>query len=178
MKVERFVAERDDGSFGLDKPRIVIEADVGSGDAGARNIRVLIGAPTTNGSFGRIDGDDAVFIVPRAVEMVANQWLIDRAVFSVDLADIMKVTVSSKDKSKKPLVLERVDDVLRIVGDPSATARAAELRDALGELAPDVAVSVGAVSCVRAQAARSAIRRSGKIIFRSIVILKKGLLKN
>ena len=144
LKVERFVAERDDGSFGLDKPRIVIDADVGSGDAGARNIRVLIGAPTTNGSFGRIDGDDAVFIVPRAVETVANQWLIDRAVFSVDLADIMKVTVSSKDKSKKPLVLERVDDVLRIVGDPSATARAAELRDALGELAPDVAVSVGA----------------------------------
>ncbi|MBK9259338.1 MAG: DUF4340 domain-containing protein [Polyangiaceae bacterium] len=144
LKVERFVAEKDDGSFGLDKPRIVIDADIGSGDAGARNIRVLIGAPTTSGSFARIAGDDAVFVAPRAVEAVANQWLLDRAVFSLDLGDIVKVTVASTDKGKKPLVLERVGDALRIVGDPSATARAAELRDALGELAPDVAVSVGA----------------------------------
>ncbi len=144
LKVDRFVAEKDDGTFGLDKPRLVIEADIGSGDAGPRNRRLLIGAPTTNGSFARLDGDDAVFVVPRSVEQAASRWLLDRAVFSFDLGDIVKVTVAPKDKSKKSLVLERVGDVLRIAGDPAATARAAELRDALGDLAPDAAVGVGA----------------------------------
>jgi hypothetical protein len=143
LKVERFVASKDDGTFGLDKPRIVVDADIGSGDAGVRNIRLLIGAPTTSGSFARIDGDDAVFVVPRVVETVTSQWLLDRAILSFDVGDIVKVTMTSKDKSRKPLVLKRVGDALRIEGS-SDTSRAAQLRDALGDLAPDGAVSVGA----------------------------------
>jgi len=144
LKAERFVASKDDGTFGRDKLRIIVDADIGSGDAGARNIRLLIGAPTTSGAFARIDGDDAVFVVPRAVETVTNQWLLDRAVFAFDLGDIVKVTVLQKDKSRKPLVLERIGDALSIVGAPADTERAAQLRDALSDLAPDAAVSVGA----------------------------------
>lgn len=144
LKALRFVASKDDGSYGLNKPRIVIEGDLGSGDAGAASVRLLIGAPTTNGAFARIDGDDAVFVVPRAVEAVANQWLLDRAVFALNLDDIVKVTVVQKDKSRKPLVLERVGDALSVVGAAADTERAAQLRDALSDLAPEGAVSVGA----------------------------------
>ncbi len=143
LKVERFVAAKDDGSFGFDKPRIIVDADIGSGDAGAHVIRLLVGAPTTTGSFARIDGDDAVFIVPKVVETVTSQWLLDRAVFSFDVGDIVKVTVTQHDKKRKPLVLKRVGDALNIEGS-SDTSRAAQLRDALGDLAPDAAVSVGA----------------------------------
>lgn len=144
LKAERFVASKDDGTFGLDKPRLVIDADVGSGDAGARNIRLLLGAPTTSGSFARLEGDDAVFVVPRSVETVAGQWLLDRAVFAFDLGDVVKVTVTPKDPKKKPLVLERSGDALRIAAAPGDTDKAARLRDALGDLAPYAAVSVGA----------------------------------
>jgi len=141
LKAERFVAAKDDGSFGLDKPRITVDADIGSGDAGARSIRLLIGAPTTTGSFARIDGDDAVFIVPKIVETVTSQWLLDRAVFSFDVGDIVKVTVTPNDKKRKPLVLKRVGDALTIEGSSNASG-AAQLRDALGDLAPDSAISV------------------------------------
>jgi len=144
LKAERFAASKDDGTFGLDKPRIIVEADTSSGDAGARNIRLLIGAPTTSGSFARLDGDDAVFVVPRVVETVTSQWLLDRAVFSLVLDEIVRVTVTQKDKSRKPLVLKRVADAFSIEGAASDTSRAAQLRDALGDLAPDAAVSVGA----------------------------------
>lgn len=143
LKVERFVAAKDDGSFGLDKPRITVDADIGSGDAGAHSIRLLIGAPTTTGSFARIDGDDAVFIVPKIVETVTSQWLLDRAVFSFDVGDIVKVTVTQNDKKQKPLVLKRNGDALTIEGSSNASS-AALLRDALGDMAPDAAVSVGA----------------------------------
>ncbi len=143
LQAERFVATKDDGSFGLAKPRIAIEAEVGEADGGPKNIRVLIGAPTTSGSFARLESDDAVFVIPRKVETAASQWLLDRAVFALDVNDIVRVTVSQKDKSKKPLVLQRVGDALQIVGAPTETSAAAQLRDALSDLSPYGAVSIG-----------------------------------
>ena len=144
LVVERFVAGKDDGSFGLDKPRITIDADVGGADAGPKGVRLLIGAPTTSGSFGRLEGDPAVFVVPRNLEAAASQWLLDRTVFVMDINDIVRVTVNQKDKSKKPMVLQRVGDVLQIVGAPNETSAAATLRDALSDLPPYAAVSIGA----------------------------------
>ena len=85
-----------------------------------------------------------MFVVPKSVETVLNQWLLDRAVLAFDLRDIVKVTVTQHDKKKKPLVLEQVGEAFTIVGAPSETSAAAQLRDALGELAPYAAVSVGA----------------------------------
>lgn len=144
LKAERFVASKDDGTFGFDKPRIIVDALIGSAEAGERRVRLLLGSPTTNGSFARLDGDDAVFIVPRAVETVLSQWVIDRAVFAFDLAEVVKVTVTQKDKSKKKLVLERTGDALTIVGAPKEADAAAQLRDVLADLSPYAAVSVGA----------------------------------
>lgn len=144
LKAERFIASKDDGTFGFDKPRIIVDAHIGSAEAGDRKLRLLLGSPTTNGSFARLEGDDAVFIVPRAVETVLSQWLIDRAVFAFDLAEVVKVTVNQKDKTKKPLVLERTGEALTIVGAPKETSAAATLRDALADLTPYAAVSVGA----------------------------------
>lgn len=144
LRVERFVAERDDGSFGLANPRLVIEADLGAGsDAGARTVRLLIGAPTTGGSFARLDGDDAVFVIDPKIETAAQKWLLDRSIFALDVAEILKVTITSSDKRKPPLVLDRAGDVLRIQGDEAATAKAAAIRDALADLVPEGAVSVG-----------------------------------
>lgn len=144
LEAERFVASKDDGTFGLAKPRIVVEAQIGSAETGDRKVRLLIGSPTASGAFARLDGDDAVFIVPSSVEKVLSQWLIDRAVFAFDLGEVVKVTVNQKDKTKKPLVLERSGDALKIVGAPTETDAAATLRDALSDLAPYAAVSVGA----------------------------------
>jgi len=144
LKAERFVATKDDGTFGFDKPRFIVDAQIGSKETGDRKLRLLIGAPTTSGAFARLDGDDAVFVVPRAVETVLSQWLIDRAVFAFDLGEVVKVTVTQKDKSKKPLVLERTGEALTIAGAPAETDAAAQLRDVLTDLSPYSAVSVGA----------------------------------
>jgi hypothetical protein len=147
LHAERYVAAHDDGSFGLAKPRLSIEADLGAGaDAGAATIRILLGAPTAGGSFARKDGDDAVFVVDGRLEEAAGRWLLDRTVFTLAPDDITRVTLAAGGKGKK-LVLERAGDALRIAGDAGqadASARAAAIRDALGDLVPEGAVSVGA----------------------------------
>jgi len=144
LRVERFVAERDDGSFGLEKPRFIIEVDLGAvKDAGARTVRLLIGAPTAGGSFARLDGDDAVFVIDTKIESAAGKWLLDRSIFTFDVAEILKVTITPADKRRPPVVLERKGDALRIQGDEAATTKAAALGDALADLVPEGAVRVG-----------------------------------
>ncbi|MDI1433767.1 DUF4340 domain-containing protein [Polyangium sorediatum] len=144
LRVERFVAERDDGSFGLANPRLIIELDLAAAnDAGAHTVRLLLGAPTTGGSFARLDGDDAVFVIDPKIEAAAGKWLLDRSIFTLDVAEIQKVTLTPSDRRKPPLVLDRVGDALRIQGDETATAKAAAIRDALADLIPEGAVRIG-----------------------------------
>lgn len=144
LRVERFVADHDDGSFGLERPRYVIDLDLGGkADAGARTVKLLVGAPTDRGSFARIEGDDAVFVIDRKVESAAGLWLLDRAPFSFDLGDVVKVTIAARASKSPPVILERAKGALRIASDPNDTARAANIRDALSDLVPEGAVSVG-----------------------------------
>ncbi|TKD00812.1 DUF4340 domain-containing protein [Polyangium fumosum] len=144
LRVERFVAERDDGSFGLANPRLVIELDLAAAnDAGAHTVRLLLGAPTTGGSFARLDGDDAVFVINPKIEAAAGKWLLDRSIFTLDVTEIQKVTLTPSDRRKPPLVLDRVGDALRIQGDETATAKAAAIRDALADIIPEGAVRIG-----------------------------------
>lgn len=161
LKAERWVAERDEGSYGLAKPRIVVEATLGSpdgeatdggagdeADAGAggqRTLRIALGAATEDGAFARIDGDPAVFVVRRAFEQAASRWLLARSAVMVDVSTIERVTIAS-GRTKKRLVVERTEVGFRVAGahdDPAATTRAAAVRDALGDLVPEGAVTVG-----------------------------------
>lgn len=145
LHAERFVADKDDGSFGLQQPRITIEVGLGKGaDAGGRLVRLLLGAPTDRGSFAKLEGDDAVFLIDKRVETAASRWLLDRSPFSFDLGDVLRATIAPRDPKTKPVVLERSEGMLRIASDPSATSRAASLRDALADLVPEGAVSIGA----------------------------------
>ena len=146
LAAERWIAEKDDGSFGLDKPRIVVEAKLGDedGDASAdRTVRIELGAPTNGGSFARIEGDGAVFVAPRALEAAASRWLLDRTVFMVEPSQVSRVTL---EQGKRKLVVERAGDVWKVPGAPSAeaSAHAADVRDAVSDLLAEGAVSLGA----------------------------------
>jgi hypothetical protein len=131
---------------GLDRPRLVIAADVGAG-ATARSVEVDLGAPAGGGgSFARVAGDPTVFVAPRRLETAADRWMLDRTALLADVERMTRVTLAADDGKK--LVLERSagEGALHVVGaaaGPEATARAASVRDALGDLVADGAVSVG-----------------------------------
>jgi hypothetical protein len=164
LKAERWVPATDTpattttakGAFGLDPPRMVIEAEVGDEDAppdGAgnrRTLRLLLGAPAANGSFARTGDDPAVFIAPKRIEGASGRWLLDRSALVVEPASVIRATLEGAKGSK--LVLERgAAGALTIVdttnkrpsADPALVARAAAIRDAFGDLMAEGAVSVG-----------------------------------
>jgi hypothetical protein len=118
---------------------------VGSGK-GARTLEVALGAPAGSGSFARLSSDPAVFVAPRRLEAAADRWMIERTALLVDVERMTRVTLAAE--GGKRLVLEQSGGgALRVVGAPAdaaATARAAAVRDALGDLVADGAVSVGA----------------------------------
>jgi hypothetical protein len=142
LRAERWVADKDDGTYGLARPRMTIEAELSAAaDAGPRTITIQIGAPSAGGSFARKVGDEAVFLVGKKLESAAGRWLLDRAPFSIDVGEIARATIATGD-GKKKLVLERAGGALRVAGG-TADAQAAALRDALSDLVPEGAVSVG-----------------------------------
>lgn len=172
LKAERWVAAKDDGSFGLDKPRMVIEAEVTSADDQApdasdapRTLRLALGAPTTDGSFARLSGDDAVFVAPRSLESAAGRWLLDRTALVVEPAEVQRVTLAPAGGAE--VVVENAGGVWKLAGadkggtqgkqapgGPGGVAqapadatlgatRAAAVRDVLGDLLAEGAVSVG-----------------------------------
>ncbi len=129
---------------GLAQPRLVIAAEVGSG-ASARSVVVDLGAPAGGGgSFARVAGDAAVFVAPRHLDAAADRWLLDRTALLADVERMTRVTLVADDGKK--LVLEGGGGTLHVVGAPAgpeATTRATAVRDALGDLVADGAVSVG-----------------------------------
>jgi hypothetical protein len=125
---------------GLDRPRITVEVET----AGGKKIEVLIGSPAKSGSFAQVRGDAAVFVAPQRLEAAADRWLVDRAALLPDVERVRKVTILGEGGKK--VVLEQSGGALTIAGAPNdaaASARAAAVRDALGELIAEGAASVG-----------------------------------
>jgi hypothetical protein len=148
LVADRWVAARDDGSYGLDKQRVTVEAeldsDSGAADAAAPStLTITLGAPVGAGSFAKRSGDEAVFVAPKSLELVASQWLVNRMSLRIDPTQIAMATIEAGTKRVR---LERSGEAFKIAGAPSDAAsseRAATLRDALGGLIAETAVSIG-----------------------------------
>jgi hypothetical protein len=149
LAAERWVAERDDGAYGLDRPRLIIEAELEEpkgADAGKpRRLRLEIGAPTSGGAFARSADDPAIFVVPRILELAADRWLVDRQLLGVDMTKLRKATVTRAEGGR--IAIAREGDAWKLIepaGDPAATTKVAALVSALDDLGAETAVGVGA----------------------------------
>jgi hypothetical protein len=141
LRAVRWVAEKDDGSFGLAKPRYVIEVKVAESDsAPVKTVRVELGAATNDGVFARTGDDPAVFVAPPALEQAASLWLFDRQALVLDAAAIDRVEAVA---GAKKLVAERAGDVWKSAsGDGEGVA--ATLRSTVTGLIAEGVVSTGA----------------------------------
>jgi hypothetical protein len=88
-----------------------------------------------------------VFVAPRQIEAAADRWLIERMALLVDVERMTRVTLVAGGKTPPAkMVLETQEGALHVVGAPpdaAESARAAAVRDALGDLIAEGAVSVG-----------------------------------
>ncbi|WP_437592580.1 DUF4340 domain-containing protein [Sorangium sp. So ce1000] len=152
LQAERWVAPDAGQGDGLGAPRLVVEAELGSGPAAAggtasaatRSARVELGARAGAGTFARAGGGAAVFVAPPALEAAADRLLLRRDVFLVPPDEIARVTLAPR--GAKPVVLERSRAGLTLAGaadQASATATVARVRDALADLRAEGAVALG-----------------------------------
>jgi hypothetical protein len=137
----RFVADKDDGSFGLATPALSALARFDA-DGGARSLRLLIGRATPGGFFAKLDGDPSVFVIERSVAERLGTLLIDRAALMADPSTLARVVITKDGVTR---TLERKNDVLVPAPssgiDPSVAPR---LIEALGALRAEAAVHTGA----------------------------------
>ncbi len=142
LTADQWIADQDDGTHGLATPRFTIEAVLGEAtDSGEqRKVKVMIGASASAGSFAQKDGDPAVFVAPRALEVAANRWLLDRGALAIDGPQIGAATLRANGKKVE---LQRRGSAWELHGAASA-ADAEAVFAALADLVADGAVSVGA----------------------------------
>ncbi|MEZ4298025.1 MAG: DUF4340 domain-containing protein [Polyangiaceae bacterium] len=140
LKAMRWVAAKDDGSFGLEKPRFVVELQVAEKEgAPVKSVRIELGAATRDGVFARTGEDPAVFVAPRAIEEAAERWLFDRQALVVDEGALVKIEAAGS--GAKTVVAERAGDAWT---SPAGADVAATVRDAVTGLVAEGVVSVGA----------------------------------
>jgi hypothetical protein len=88
LSADQWVADADDGSFGLAHPRFKAEVSVDEGgDAGVKSYTLLLGEVGAAGLHGRIEGVEGVFAVPRALEGTLSSLAVDLSVFLLPLED-------------------------------------------------------------------------------------------
>ncbi len=147
LTAARWVAGRDDGSFGINPPRVVVEAAFGDdGEAAPRRVRLLIGAATADGAFARLDGGP-VFVAPRVLEQTAERWLVDRNALLFVPADLARVSLADAAGKRRLAVERTASGAFQVAGPggdgPEASRRAASVREAFGQLLPEGAVTLG-----------------------------------
>ncbi|MBK8255333.1 MAG: DUF4340 domain-containing protein [Polyangiaceae bacterium] len=135
----RWVAPKDDGTFGFEKPRFVIEVKVTEGDAAdVKTIRIELGGATHDGVFARTGLDPAVFVAPRALEEVASKWLFDRQALLIDDEALVRIDAEAGGKH---LTAEKEGGAWKSASGADA---AATLRAAASGLVSEGVVAIGA----------------------------------
>jgi len=141
VRADRWVADDDDGTFGLSEPRARAQLSFAAGDASSRQYVLVVGAPTVGGAFAKLQGEPGVFVAPRRLVDTLDTWLLDRAVFMVTPDNASEVVLERKGKS---LSLERRGDrFVRGPGVDLSDARVAEIFEALIALRAEAAVHTG-----------------------------------
>ena len=142
LKAERWVADHDDGSFGLQKPRAIYELEVEDEKGGSETIRIVVGEAAGGGYFAKREGQDGVFVLPRAVARKVESYAIDRAAFLIVPKEIRKVVVRAKGKS---VTIVRSGERFVAEGDASISPeRATQIVEELGDFRIYGVVSLGA----------------------------------
>jgi hypothetical protein len=142
LSAEQWVSDRDDGSFGLARPRLRVELTVSGEEAGVITHDLAIGDPGPLGLYGRIDHEEGVFVLPRAFEQTLSTLAIDRTLFVVDTARIEQVSIVRS--GEKALILAVQDEKLRVTQGPELTpVKLDALHEALGDLKAEGVVHLG-----------------------------------
>lgn len=137
----RWVADTDDGSFGLGAPRATARLHFEQGDAGPGERTLVVGAPAPGGYYARFGDDAGVFLLERAIVERLETSLVDRAATMVAPASLARLTLR---KGGDRFVLERRGgELVPAAGSTLDPELVAPLLEALPGLRAEAAVHSG-----------------------------------
>lgn len=172
LRAERWVADRDDGSFGLARPSGRVVVELAPPDASVAEHALVLGDTAPAGVFARLGDDPGVFILGRLAADRLRTWLIDRSAFVLDPVEAVVVELRRQGSS---LRLEREGGGFVVAGGNVATGpgKVREIVDLLSALRADGTVRVGPEAphegfarpalTVRVQRAEGKSERSGGV---------------
>jgi hypothetical protein len=143
-RADAWIAESDDGSFGLAADRsCTVSATLEAGDAGpGQRVGLVIGAAGDGGVYARTLDAPAVLVAPTSLLALLAHPAIDRSRLRIDPAALGAVTL---DRAGARLVLVRSGDHLARGGDGDSDASSSDARieEALGGVRARFAVHTG-----------------------------------
>ena len=142
LSASRFVADRDDGSFGLDKPPTTVRF-VSKSETNPKLEHVLrFGRLTELGVFATLDENGPVFVLPRSVIETCDTLLLNRAVYP-NASEALQ-SFSLEAPQKHTLRLERRGERFwPVPAESFPDDKLGELLEAISNLRPEAAVHVG-----------------------------------
>ncbi len=139
LEVERWVAAQDDGSFGLQEPRLrfVVEA------AGGERLEVVVGGKASGGYYARREAEPGVFVLSSLVVRTLERLIIDRSGFHFD-PDLMQSLSLRHGETSLELVRLGSEVVQQGGSIELAPSQVTALLDALGSLHAQAAMAFDA----------------------------------
>jgi hypothetical protein len=141
LTAERFVADKDDGTFGFAQSLLSVRFSFKKDD-GAQVERMLrFGSETALGVFATLDEGGSVFILSRSVQEACSALLINRANFTGSSDALNALTLEARGRT---LRLERQGE--RFIAVPSSALpadRVTEVLDSLADLRPEAGIHIG-----------------------------------
>jgi len=95
-RVESWVADADDGHFGLTGPGACSIALEVAADGGTRKVQIELGREGEGGVYARTNDAPAVFVAPKVLRDRARAWLLDLHAFAPP--DVSSVTLERNGK--------------------------------------------------------------------------------
>ncbi|HEY0466808.1 MAG TPA: DUF4340 domain-containing protein [Polyangiaceae bacterium] len=141
LTAERFVADRDDGSFGLQRSSLRVHFAFKNGEGVEVEHQLRFGDETALGVFASLEDDGPVFILARSVRDTCQLSLLNRTVFPTSSDAFSSISLEAHGRS-----LSLVRQGERLLVTPAGSFpqdRVPELLEALANLRPEAALHSG-----------------------------------
>ncbi|HEY5374624.1 MAG TPA: DUF4340 domain-containing protein [Polyangiaceae bacterium] len=141
LTANAFVADRDDGSFGLEKPSLSVRFVSKSEKNPKLEQYLRFGNETALGVFATLGDNGPVFVLPRSVRDTCDTLLITRSLFPTNADTFSAITLEAHGRT---LHLQRDGEELTPVPAGSFPPdKVPALLEALDNLRPDAAIHTG-----------------------------------
>jgi hypothetical protein len=139
---DRWVADRDDGSFGLSRPRVRATIELEAADGGKGSHELLIGDATSGGSFAMLAGNPGVFVLQKGTTETLETLVLDRSVLMIDPTETQRIVLETGDRRVE---LEKRGASFEASGGAAdlTAGRVQQVIDALSTLRAEAAVQMG-----------------------------------